>query len=139
MTTHPSMPNTAEFWNCCDAGETRAASGGAVRRSRRRRGVQATPATFNRPACEAAALCLGLILVFGAATLGFSAPAAGSRPNIVFILADDFGVGSVNCYHAVTNLVRTPNLDRLAREGRRFTDANAPSSVCSPIRFPTAS
>jgi arylsulfatase A-like enzyme len=56
-------------------------------------------------------------------------------PNIVFILADDLGVGSVNCYHAGTNLVRTPNMDRLAREGRRFTDANTPSSVCSPTRY----
>jgi arylsulfatase A-like enzyme len=58
-----------------------------------------------------------------------------SPPSIVFILADDLGVGSVNSYHAGTNLVRTPSLDRLAREGRRFTDANTPSSVCSPTRY----
>ncbi|MGQ9505979.1 MAG: sulfatase family protein [Thermogutta sp.] len=56
-------------------------------------------------------------------------------PNIVIILADDLGYGSVGCYGAPQNLVRTPNIDRLAREGRRFTDANTPSSVCTPTRY----
>ncbi len=60
---------------------------------------------------------------------------AGSRPNIVVILADDLGWGSLNCYGAPTNLVRTPHCDRLAREGIRFTDANTASSVCSPTRY----
>lgn len=60
---------------------------------------------------------------------------AAERPNIVFILADDLGWGSVGCYGADPKLVRTPNIDRLAREGRRFTDANTPSSVCSPTRY----
>ena len=68
--------------------------------------------------------------------IGTSVAAAGSAPpNLVFILADDLGVGSVHCYHAATNLVRTPNIDWLAREGRRFTDANTPASVCSPKPF----
>ncbi len=57
------------------------------------------------------------------------------RPNIVIILADDLGWGSVGCYGADPKLVRTPNLDRLANEGRRFTDANTASSVCSPTRY----
>ena len=62
--------------------------------------------------------------------------AAGTRtPNIVFILADDFGYGSLNCNGADRKLIRTPNLDRIAREGIRFTDANTPSSVCSPSRY----
>lgn len=56
-------------------------------------------------------------------------------PNIVFILADDLGYGSLNCYGAPRKLVRTPNIDRLAAEGVRFTDANTPSSVCSPTRY----
>lgn len=56
-------------------------------------------------------------------------------PNIVFILADDLGYGSLNCYGAPRRLLRTPNIDRLASEGVRFTDANAPSSVCSPTRY----
>jgi arylsulfatase A-like enzyme len=56
-----------------------------------------------------------------------------SKPNIVLILADDYGWGSVGCYGATG--VKTPNLDRLAREGRRFTHAYAPGSVCSPTRY----
>lgn len=62
-------------------------------------------------------------------------PQAASKPNIIMILADDFGYGSAGCYGADGKLVRTPNIDRLAREGRRFTDACTPSSVCSPTRY----
>ncbi len=61
--------------------------------------------------------------------------ADSGQPNIVLILADDLGWGSLGCYGADPKLVRTPHCDRLAREGRRFTDANAPSSVCSPTRY----
>jgi arylsulfatase A len=66
-----------------------------------------------------------------------AAPAAArtAPPNIVFILADDLGWGSLGCYGAKPDLIRTPNCDRLAREGLRFTDANTPSSVCSPTRY----
>lgn len=60
---------------------------------------------------------------------------ACERPNIVLILADDLGYGSLNCYGADENHIRTPNIDPLAGEGRRFTDANTPSSVCSPTRY----
>lgn len=49
------------------------------------------------------------------------------------ILADDFGDGSVGCYGAEG--LTTPHLDRLAREGRRFTQADAPGSVCAPTRY----
>ena len=56
-------------------------------------------------------------------------------PNIVIILADDLGYGSLNSYGAQESYIRTPNIDRLAKEGRRFTDANSPSSVCSPTRY----
>lgn len=77
-----------------------------------------------------------IALAFALASSAFAAATPKpARPNIVFILADDLGVGSVNCYHAGTNLVRTPSIDRLAHEGRRFTDANTPSSVCSPTRY----
>ena len=57
------------------------------------------------------------------------------RPNIVVILADDFGYGSAGCYGADRRLIQTPAIDRLAREGRRFTDASTPSSVCTPTRY----
>ena len=60
---------------------------------------------------------------------------AADRPNVVVILADDYGYGSAGCYGANPGLVRTPNIDRLANEGRRFTDANTTSSVCSPTRY----
>ena len=60
---------------------------------------------------------------------------AADRPNIVIILSDDYGYASSGCYGANPKLVRTPNIDRLAREGRRFTDANTTSSVCSPTRY----
>jgi len=51
----------------------------------------------------------------------------------VLILSDDYGWGSVGCYGAKRR--KTPNMDRLAREGRRFTHAYAPGSVCSPTRY----
>jgi arylsulfatase A-like enzyme len=54
-------------------------------------------------------------------------------PNIVYIYADDLGYGDVSCYGATA--VRTPNIDRLAAEGLRFTDAHATSSTCTPSRY----
>src|SRR5215204_3782742 len=63
-----------------------------------------------------------------------AAPATAAKPNIVVILADDFGYGSLGCYGGPADL-KTPNLDRLAKEGRRFTNAYAPGSVCSPTRY----
>jgi len=60
---------------------------------------------------------------------------AADRPNIIVILADDYGYGSAGCYGADPKLVRTPAIDRLAAEGRRFTDGNTTSSVCSPTRY----
>ncbi|MBK8094223.1 MAG: arylsulfatase [Verrucomicrobiaceae bacterium] len=71
------------------------------------------------------ALCLALT----------SSLLAAERPNVVIILSDDLGWGSVGCYGADPALVSTPNIDRLAKEGRRFTDANTTSSVCSPTRY----
>jgi arylsulfatase A-like enzyme len=75
------------------------------------------------------------ILALGVLGLQRSDAADIAKPNIVFILADDFGYGSMNCYGADTKYIRTPHCDRLAREGVRLTDANTPSSVCSPTRY----
>jgi arylsulfatase A len=61
------------------------------------------------------------------------ARAVDTRPNIVVILADDFGYGSLGCYGGTG--LKTPNLDRLAREGRKLTQAYCPGSVCSPTRY----
>jgi arylsulfatase A-like enzyme len=55
--------------------------------------------------------------------------------HILLILADDLGYGSLNSYGAYREVVRTPNIDRLAARGVRFTNAYSPSSVCSPTRY----
>ena len=57
-----------------------------------------------------------------------------TRPNIVIIFADDFGVGDIQA-HYPENKIPTPHLDRLVREGRSFTDAHTSSAVCSPTRY----
>ena len=59
---------------------------------------------------------------------------AADKPNILLILADDLGYGDVGCYNAQSK-VPSPHLDRLAREGIRFTDAHSPSTVCTPTRY----
>ncbi|MDB4473507.1 arylsulfatase [Opitutaceae bacterium] len=60
--------------------------------------------------------------------------AAGSTPNIVFILADDLGYGDVKSLNPESK-IPTPNIDRLAAEGMTFTDAHSPSAVCTPTRY----
>lgn len=54
-------------------------------------------------------------------------------PNVVLIFADDLGYGDLGCYGATK--VRTPNIDQLAADGRRFTDAHSVSAVCTPSRY----
>lgn len=71
-----------------------------------------------------------LVLCSAAATMAADPP---RKPNIVFIIADDVGYGDLGCYGATQ--VATPNLDRLAAAGRRFTDAHTPSAMCSPTRY----
>jgi arylsulfatase A len=68
--------------------------------------------------------------ILGGAILSAAEPV---KPNIVLILADDLGYGDVGCYGATK--VKTPNIDRLATEGRRFTDAHSASAVCTPSRY----
>lgn len=57
------------------------------------------------------------------------------NPNIVVILADDLGYGDVSSYNPDRGKIPTPNIDRLAKEGMRFTDAHSSSGVCSPSRY----
>ena len=57
-----------------------------------------------------------------------------AQPNVVLILADDMGYGDVACYNPQSK-ISTPNMDRLAAAGMRFTDAHSPSSVCTPSRY----
>jgi len=55
-------------------------------------------------------------------------------PDIIFIMADDVGYGDVSCYNPESNIL-TPNIDKLAQEGMRFTDAHSPNAVCTPTRY----
>src|SRR5437868_2201519 len=62
----------------------------------------------------------------------WAAPASNSHPNIVFILADDLGYAEPSCYGE--KKFQTPNIDRLAKEGMRFTQCYSGSHVCAPSR-----
>ncbi len=73
-----------------------------------------------------------LSLIPAAGLRAAAAPVA--RPNIVYILADDLGWGDLGCYNRFS-AIPTPNMDRLAREGMRFTDMHSPSAVCTPTRY----
>ena len=67
-----------------------------------------------------------------AAFAALHAAPAKEKPNIVFIIADDLGWADLGCYGST--FYETPNLDRLANQGMRFTDAYAAAPVCSPTR-----
>ena len=59
--------------------------------------------------------------------------AATRRPNIIYMYADDLGYGDVSCYGA--KRVSTPNIDRLAEAGMRFTNAHSAAATCTPSRM----
>jgi len=71
----------------------------------------------------AAFLCSGLLA------------AEPQRPNIIYILADDWGLGDVKAYGGNRCHIETPHMDRLAQKGMMFTDAHSSSSVCTPTRY----
>jgi len=70
----------------------------------------------------------------GASGLGLSCLSKGKtrKPNIIYILADDLGYGDLGCYGQ--QIIKTPNLDKMASDGIRFTDHYAGSTVCAPSR-----
>ena len=90
----------------------------------------------RRRFCVVAVACaLLLACVAPAGGVGVQVGRGESRPrkpNIILIVADDLGRGDLGAYGQ--RLIRTPHLDRMAREGLRFTDAYAPSPVCAPSR-----
>lgn len=80
------------------------------------------------------ALCAAVMTWLAAAALQGEQEAPQTKPNIVVILADDFGVGDIQA-HYPNNKIATPHLDSLVRQGMSFTDAHSPSAVCSPTRY----
>src|SRR5688572_9412298 len=81
-------------------------------------------------------VAVGTTLLSGSTAIAHSAQRSSGakelRPNIIFILADDLGWGDLSCYGRPD--YATPNLDRLARQGTKFTDAYSASAVCTPTR-----
>ncbi|MEX0324241.1 MAG: arylsulfatase [Puniceicoccaceae bacterium] len=73
------------------------------------------------------------LLLLGCLVLGALSAFTAKTPNVVLIYVDDLGFGDLSCYGATK--VQTPNIDRLAKEGRQFLDAHSPSAVCTPSRY----
>ncbi len=84
--------------------------------------------------CLAGSLALGSSLKRSLGMAQSTSTSERKPPNIVVILADDLGYGDPVCYNAQSK-IPTPHMDRLAREGIRFTDAHTPSAVCTPTRY----
>jgi arylsulfatase A-like enzyme len=74
-----------------------------------------------------------IVATFFSLILSLCLTAQQSKPNIIFIYADDLGYGDLGCYGATK--IKTPNLDKLAKQGIRFTNAHATSATCTPSRF----
>jgi arylsulfatase A-like enzyme len=80
------------------------------------------------------ALLTALLLTPLAPLHAADAPKPESKPNVLILLVDDMGYGAPRCFNAESKIA-TPHIDRLAREGMRFTDAHAPASICVPSRY----
>jgi arylsulfatase A len=80
-------------------------------------------------------LTLFTTLLLAPLTAPHAADTTAKKPNIVIILADDLGYGDVQCYNPQRGRIPTPNMDRLAAQGIRFTDGHSSSGVCSPSRY----
>jgi len=78
--------------------------------------------------------CLVTLLLMPRVALPAAEPSKPqTKPNIIIILADDLGYGDLGCYGATK--IKTPNIDRLAAGGVRFTQGYAPSATCTPSRY----
>ncbi|MEC9094926.1 MAG: sulfatase-like hydrolase/transferase [Planctomycetota bacterium] len=78
---------------------------------------------------------MAFVVVFVLSWMGSSSLLAQSesvKPNIIIIMADDLGYGDIGCYG--NQRIKTPNLDRMAKQGLRFTDFHSSGTVCSPTR-----
>jgi hypothetical protein len=87
--------------------------------------IERQPKISRKMLLSASVMVAGMILFLTVSVAGVEA-----LPNIVFIYADDLGYGDLSCYGATR--LQTPNVDRLAREGLRFTDAHSAAATCTP-------
>ncbi|MFK7770348.1 MAG: arylsulfatase [Mariniblastus sp.] len=78
-------------------------------------------------------ICFVLLSSLGTQAFAKSSQADSAQPNIVLMVADDLGYQDVECYGA--SLIKTPNIDGLAKQGVRFTDAHSISAICMPSRY----
>lgn len=83
---------------------------------------------------KAIILCSVCLLTVPSGLNGADSPQPQTKPNIVILFVDDMGYGDPGCYNPQSKIA-TPNIDRLAREGLRFTDAHAPGPLCHPSRY----
>ncbi len=89
----------------------------------------------NQQHCKSTFLVVSLMAVLSLLAANQAKGAETPKlPNIIFILADDMGIGDPGSFNK-NSKIPTPNIDRLAKEGIRFTDAHTPSSVCTPTRY----
>jgi len=93
--------------------------------------MNSKPGTMNRRTCLQK-IAAGAALAAAGCARAEEVEPAPSKLNFVYILADDLGYGDLGCYGQQT--IKTPNIDRMASEGMRFTDHYAGSTVCAPSR-----
>jgi arylsulfatase A-like enzyme len=119
-------------------GACAASSHGPSYRARKNSGFSKATFLYDRRMKPGIALSVVLALAVsghstGAARADSEAVAQSRGPNVVLIYADDLGYGDVSAYGATR--LKTPNVDRLAREGVRFTDAHSSAATCTPSRY----
>lgn len=93
--------------------------------------MKKTPLNFKIIYSKSTFLIFSILLIFSQICLAFDQKQ--ELPNIVLINVDDLGYGDLSCYGATK--LQTPNIDKLAKEGRMFTDAHSASAVCTPSRY----
>jgi arylsulfatase A-like enzyme len=75
-----------------------------------------------------------ILILFCSCGTQISSDKTAEKPNVIIIYTDDLGYGDVSCYNPQSK-INTPNIDKLAADGMRFTDAHSPASFCTPSRY----
>ena len=79
-------------------------------------------------------LKISFLFVLGASSQTLEKTKKDQKPNIIYILADDLGIGDLSIYNE-NSKIHTPHLDKMGKEGMKFTDAHTSSAVCTPTRY----